>query len=329
LQVDGVDYVNAKSKNRFNGYVLMPYHWIAWKERENIHAGVKIEILDAGPLVSTVRITRKAARTISYVSEISLNAISNELFISNTLVRPISRRKEGIHFSYPFNIPYGKVRYDCAWGTVELDADQLSGANRNFITASRWMDLSDENDGMCCVSLDAPIFKSGPLISDPWRWGPPKLCGWQKKASYNGEIHSYVMNNFWQTNYKADQPGKTLFRYVFSPHKRYDASQNYKTALEKAQSLVLAYGKCNLNQELLPLTTNTAIAISPVELSDGILLARLFNTSDRDEKTTLVLKNVEMPAKQIEVAGFGKQENLDGNALTLAASETMLVTITL
>lgn len=29
---------------------------------------------------------------------------------------------------------------------------------------------------------------------------------------------SYVMNNYWHTNYKADQDGPVTFRYALRPH---------------------------------------------------------------------------------------------------------------
>lgn len=328
LCMDGVEYINADSEDRFNGYVLVPIKAPVIKKRENLKAGVTIEIVDAGPLIATIRVSRKAARTIEYISEISLDAFSSELRISNILDRPLSRRKEGIHFSYPFKIPHGLVRYDCAWGTAQLDVDQLPGANRNFITASRWVDISDEKVGVCCVLLDAPIFKSGPLTRDPWRWGPPEVCGWVKETIYNGTLYSYVMNNYWQTNYKADQPGTTLFRYVFKPHGAYSSAENYRTALENAQRLIVAEG-CPICISKLPLSVNEEVVISSVDASDRKLLIRLVNIGDFVANTTLNIEKSEIPANQIEVVSKGKEENLIGNRLRLAPSETILVYITL
>ncbi len=321
-----VEYVNTKSKDHFNGYILVPIKAPVIKKRENLKAGVSIDVVDYGPLVATIRISRKAARTMEYISEISLDAFSNEVRISNILDRPLSRRKEGIHFSYPFNLPHGKVRYDCAWGTVQLNIDQLPGANRNFITASRWVDVSDDKSGMCCVLLDAPIFISGKILHDPYRSGPPELCGWVKYTAYNGGIYSYVMNNYWQTNYKADQPGRILFRYVFKPHREFSSADNYRTALENAQPLILAESKHLCNAKL-PFSDNEEVVISSVEASDRKLLIRLVNISDFAAETVLVFENSEISANQMEVVSKGKEENLIGNRLRLIPSETILVCI--
>ena len=323
--VDSVEYVNTKSEDRFNGYVLVPIKAPVIKKRENLKAGVTIDVVDSGPLIATIRVSRKAARTNEYISEISLDAFSSELRISNILDRPISRKKEGIHFSYPFNLPYGKVRYDCAWGTVQLDVDQLPGANRNFITASRWVDFSDETRGMCCILFDAPIFKSGALKRDPWRWGPPSLCGWVKETTYSGTLYSYVMNNYWQTNYKADQPGKTLFRYVFKPHNNYSAAENYRATLEKFQPLIVSYA--NNPVVGVPIPSHRDVVISALQISGERLLMRLVNIGDIDVETKLLFENSEIPAIQTQVVSAGKQKNLVGNSLKLARSETAVVSI--
>jgi hypothetical protein len=122
-----------------------------------------------------------------------------------------------------------------------VDLDQLKGANKNFITATRWFDVSDSDYGISCCLVDAPIFKSGPIINDPLRSGPPNLCGWKEKTSYNGTIYSYVMNNYWMTNYKADQPGVTTFRYVFKPHNGFNENQTNQFALESSQPFLVGF----------------------------------------------------------------------------------------
>ena len=81
----------CKATRRFNGYVLVPIKTPVFKQRENLKDGVRIEVIDAGPLRATIRVSRKAARTIEYISEISLDAFSSEVRISNILDRPVSR----------------------------------------------------------------------------------------------------------------------------------------------------------------------------------------------------------------------------------------------
>jgi alpha-mannosidase len=35
-------------------------------------------------------------------------------------------------------------------------------------------------------------------------------------------VHAYLLNNYWHTNYKADQAGPLSFRFVLAPHAAFD-----------------------------------------------------------------------------------------------------------
>jgi len=134
-----------------------------------------------------------------------------------------------------------------------------------------------------------------------------------------------VMNNYWQTNYKADQPGKTLFRYVFKPHNNYSAAENYRATLEKFQPLIVSYA--NNPVASVPIPSHKDVVISTLEISSERLLMRLVNIGDIDVETTLLFENSEIPAIQTQVVSAGKQKNMVKNRLKLARSETVVVSI--
>ncbi|MBB6479938.1 hypothetical protein [Spirochaeta isovalerica] len=326
LVLDNREYVPEKGTEGFNSFVLVPGKFPSLRKSEATGAGVSIDMVDKGPLRVSFRISRKAPRCHEFISDISIDAWSDEVRIHNVLDRPVSRRKEGLHFAFPMDIPGGVLRYDSAWGTVRLEEDQLPGANRNFISASRWVDVSGPEKGMSCVLMDAPIFKSGELVHDPVRSGPPGLCGWLDTVDYKGTVYSYVMNNYWQTNFKADQPGKTLFRYVFRPHGSYSPEENYRSSLENLQPLQVTAAEGKQIREL-PRTSCEAVVISSLERRDGSLFMRLVNISDDVCDTSLLIGKNSMEASQFSLAGSGKEGNLNGNQITLVPGETVLVKI--
>jgi len=53
-------------------------------------------------------------------------------------------------------------------------------------------------------------------------------------------IYSYVMNNYWHTNYKADQEGPVTFNYSIRPHTDFDRSDAVKFGVERRQPLIVA-----------------------------------------------------------------------------------------
>jgi hypothetical protein len=51
------------------------------------------------------------------------------------------------------------------------------------------------------------------------------------------------MNNYWYTNYKADQEGVATFNYSLKPHKRYDQAFANRQALGFSQPLLVCGDK--------------------------------------------------------------------------------------
>ncbi len=242
IRYKGREFLKNSSGRACNQYILLTTKFFGIQKRQPKEPIISISILDKGPLVGTLRVERKASRCNALITDITLYVGSPKIHILNRLDRPVTRKKEGIHFEFPFACNKGVLTYDSLYGTVTYGKDQLTAANKNFITPTRWVDISEQTDepyGITTLLRDAPIFKVGSPHKDPFRSGPPTLCGWFKESpAHNGTLYSYIMNNYWMTNYKADQPGLTLFRYVLIPHKEFCVKTVERHALESAQPLI-------------------------------------------------------------------------------------------
>lgn len=83
--------------------------------------------------------------------------------------------------------------------SVQVEKDQLPGANRNFYCVQRWVDLSSDDYGVTWVTLDAPMMQFDPIkiaVAQGLNW-------WRSAIDPNSHIYSWVMNNHWETNYKG------------------------------------------------------------------------------------------------------------------------------
>ncbi len=47
---------------------------------------------------------------------------------------------------------------------------------------------------------------------------------WLRELAPSTRLFSYVMNNYWHTNYKADQEGPVTLRYAVTPHRGSDTA---------------------------------------------------------------------------------------------------------
>ena len=226
----GRDLVDQLSAFDMNSYI-----YVEGRDPAGSHVAgnAKITYPDRGPLVNTILIESDAMGTEGLSREIRVINGLNRVDITNTLYKSEVYEPEGLHFAFPFNIPGGDVRINLAWDDYLAGADQLPGSNLNYSTMSRWVDVSNKEDGVCMVSLDAPLVELGEISMDAF------AIGYKDRQEPTRTIFSYVMNNYWETNYLAAQPGEAIFRYSLYPHKEYDPVFNMKRALERAQPLLV------------------------------------------------------------------------------------------
>ena len=64
--------------------------------------------------------------------------------------------------------------------------------------------------------LNTPLMEIGTATDETP--GPRGVRLWKTSAPASQRLYSYALNNYWHTNYKADQDGPIAFRYAVEPH---------------------------------------------------------------------------------------------------------------
>ncbi|MCK7483579.1 MAG: hypothetical protein M0C28_46050 [Candidatus Moduliflexus flocculans] len=98
------------------------------------------------------------------------------------------------------------------------------------------------------------------------------------------------MNNYWHTNYKADQEGPVTLHYAVSPHLGPDPAKAKRLGLEASTPLVAVAADPAAPAPRFPLTVESEalVAISLKPAADGkAWILRLYNASDRPETLRL------------------------------------------
>jgi alpha-mannosidase len=127
------------------------------------------------------------------------------------------------------------IRYDEPWSVIEPGRDQLPWTQENFFTVNRWVDVSNDRYGVTWASVDAPMFEIGGITAT--RMDDPN---WILKPDPGNTIYSFVMNNYWLTNYKAWQQGMVVFHYVLQPHGAYSQAAAARFGIDSQQPLITA-----------------------------------------------------------------------------------------
>ncbi len=198
----------------------------------------KIEWLEDGPLVKKQRITcsLEGANEVQY--EITQFNNENRLFLSVIIDKKAIRDKESVHIAFPFSIDHPIVRIGVDDSFITPEHGQIPGSNKDFYSVQRWIDISNDNDGVTICSPQGALFEVGNMIDEQKVNEGHKL--WKTENHSSATIFLYAMNNYWHTNYKADQGGKARFDFVLQFHNVFDVKAAQHFGMESTQPL-LAY----------------------------------------------------------------------------------------
>jgi alpha-mannosidase len=116
---------------------------------------------------------------------------------------------------------------------------------------------------------------------------------WIQHLHPSQTLYSWVMNNHWHTNYRAEQEGPTVFRYVLHPHKGFVAEDAAKLGIACSQPLIVSpAGGSAVGKPRLKLSSDKVLVSAVKPSDDGkALIVRLFNASGKAERVKLAWAN--------------------------------------
>lgn len=268
------------------GMGLNDYFYVAGRKPDapQRNEQVRIEVVENGPVVYALMATSAAPGCRGLYREIRLIAGLARVDIVDTVDKEKVYEQEAVHFAFPFNVPEGVMRVDTPWALVRPEADQLPGACRNYLTAQRWVDVSNQEYGVTWATVDAPLIEVGAILCDPTR------VGWLKRLEPSSTLYSYAMNNYWETNYKATQEGPTVFRYALQPHRLFDAADAERFGVGQRQPLRVLAARKDMDAPGSFLSVEPAgvivTSLKPADDGHG-WVARLYGASGRTENASL------------------------------------------
>ncbi len=333
LKESGHEYIDRSKGHLLNDYVYIPGRdedtdW------QGIDSPVTISVEDAGPLVGTLRIESGAAGCERLVRRVRLVAGQEMVDIINTVDKKQVLDPEQVYFAFPFNIPEGRARVDIPWGVVRPETDQMAGANKNYFAVQRWVDISNESEGLTWVTLDAPMVKFDPIRiigkgrGDNYTMAEMGVEGvrpwWNKTAPASQTLYSWVMTNHWEVNYKAYQEGEISYHYALFPHNSlYNGTEAEKKARNITQPM-LAVEADPSNPVLKPfmqVDSEGVIVTSIRPTRDGrAQMVRLYNTLSSSSQAKIIFNDsreydvhycdsmgypLTLADKAVELTGYG------------------------
>ncbi len=248
---------------------------------------VKVSIEENGPYLVTINIHSSAPGTNGLTRKISLLANDDEVLIDNVIDKKAVREKEGVYFSFPFASNLKTTKIDAGYGTIQYLKDQLPGSNMDFVSPRRWIDASDQNRGIQFLMKESFMAAPDSMVDERLVLNQ-SFKRWRNSGEFTSTWFSYVMNNYWHTNFKIDQEGISHFQYALRPHGPFRYDEQEKSAQEFTQPIIAFPVNKNstLSKNPFELSNNKVVVTSITPQQDGGFLIRIFNPNATDQTIT-------------------------------------------
>lgn len=116
---------------------------------------------------------------------------------------------EATYIAFPFALEHPVARVDLGGVAMRVEHDQLPRACRDYYSTQNWVDVTDTARGVTIACPDAPLIQFGDFTFG---------AGLETSERELSLVLGWVTNNYWETNFRANQPGRVCVRYRLAPH---------------------------------------------------------------------------------------------------------------
>ncbi len=210
--------------NQFHGLNQAVYVKGTNPENFSLSKVINLDTIENGNVRKTIRVTCTLDGCKSLIYEYT---VFNHLdYIQcKTIVNKIAvREKESFHIAFPFNMenPVNRVGISDTFFIPGLG--QIPGSNKNFYSVQRWIDVSNNEVGVTLCAPQTALIEIGKITDErPVNNGYRK---WMETIMPSSTLFAYAMNNYWGTNFKADQEGVVEFDSYLFFHKQFELNKS-------------------------------------------------------------------------------------------------------
>lgn len=163
----------------------------------------KILFSESGSVFSVLRVEYIVEGCQSYAAEFKLFHQLPRIELSVKYTKNLVIAPEGLYTAFPFSLPEGKWHLSKAGTFLSADV-QLPSVCHDYFTVEKGVALTDGKQGICINTLDTPLVMLDEL----------KLWKYSSVTNPSGCMYSWLLNNKWDTNFKAECAGVHESNYI-------------------------------------------------------------------------------------------------------------------
>jgi alpha-mannosidase len=142
---------------------------------------------------------------------------------------------EGVYVAFPFALEGGKLAFEAQGGVVYPGVNQLAGSSADWNTIQNFAAVQSKDAQIVFTSRDIPLVHFGDINIGRYYY---------RLRPKTPHMYSWVLNNYWVTNFKASQQGELRWSYGITSSS--DPSTIFATHFGKGERVPL------LSRVLLP-----------------------------------------------------------------------------
>jgi hypothetical protein len=225
---------------------------------------IKLEAFEKGPIWDTYRFrgeTVAGREPNNLMVEFRIYTVSKQIEIVYLLRKKAVTDPEGIYIAFPFEVENGKISLDVPGGTIEAGIDQIPGSSNDWYTVQNFATARNTQSQVVVCSQEIPLMQFGAINTGRYKAGA---------TPQSTNMYSWPMNNYWVTNFNADQMGELQWSYHINSAT--DNSIEYATKFAWENRIPLL-------TRVLPAGANTTAPLQPASLleikPDNLLLVNM------------------------------------------------------
>ncbi len=142
-----------------------------------------------------------------YTMEIRVYNVSKRIDFEYEIIKKPLITPEGIYLSFPFMLEDGKIFSEVPGGIMQAGVDQLPGSANDWNTLQFFTTVRNSQAQIIFGSQEVPLVQYGSINSGRYQAGAEPATN---------HIYSWPMNNYWTTNFNADQRGGHKWSYYLT-----------------------------------------------------------------------------------------------------------------
>jgi alpha-mannosidase len=222
LYVTGGNDIPNNSLYRFGAGLTPPQLTVHPASNGNIRS------IRKAPFGLVVTLDSSAVNTPRIQTEITLYDEEKKIEIRYDLHKERVLTRESAYIAFPFDVTNPSFTYGNQVGWVNPAKNELPGGSREWYVARHWTAITNQGMSVAVVPVDAPLVAFGDVVRGNW----PR--NFEPKSS---TVLSWLMNNYWGTNFPAWQGGDFTFRYVLKSGSTFSPVETNRFAIQESTPL--------------------------------------------------------------------------------------------